>query len=237
MEEKLQLSKRLQAVVDLVTKGERVADIGCDHAYISIYMVEQNIASKVIAMDVNKGPLERAKENIQKSHFEHQIETRLSDGIKELKAGEVNTLLIAGMGGSLMQRILSGNPEVLEQVKELVLQPQSEIRDTRLFVEQLGFEIVTENMLIEDGKYYTMLKAARRETPIRMEREVFYRYGKYLLEQKNMILKEFLEKEKEKLQMIAQKLKDNPSELNQERLKKVQEDDTYCREGLAYYEL
>lgn len=237
MEEKLQLSKRLQAVVDLVTKGGCVADIGCDHAYISIYMVEQNIASKVIAMDVNKGPLERAKHNIKKSHFEQQIETRLSDGIKELESGEVNTLLIAGMGGGLIQRILSGNKEVLEQVKELVLQPQSEIRDTRLFVEQLGFEIVKENMLIEDGKYYTMLKAVRTEQSAKMEREVFYRYGKYLLEHKNIILKKFLEKEQEKLQMIAQKLKENPSELNQERLKKVQEDDTYCREGLAYYEL
>lgn len=237
MEEKLQLSKRLQAVVDLVTKGERVADIGCDHAYISIYMIEQNIASKVIAMDVNKGPLERAKENIQKSHFERQIETRLSDGMKELKPGEVNTLLIAGMGGSLMQRILSGNPKVLEQVNELILQPQSEVRETRLFVERLGFEIVVENMLVEDGKYYTMLKAVRREHPVKMDKEVFYRYGKYLLEHKNMILKEFLEKEQGKLQMITQKLKENPSKLNQERLKKVEEDDTYCKEGLAYYEL
>lgn len=223
--------------MDLVTKGERVADIGCDHAYISIYMVEQKIADKVIAMDVNKGPLERAKENIQKNHFEEQIETRLSDGIKELKAGEVTTLLIAGMGGGLMQRILSGNPTVLTEVKELVLQPQSEIRETRKFVEQLGFEIVLENMLIEDGKYYTMMKAVRTENPVRLEREVFYRYGKYLLEHQNAILKQFLEKEKEKLQMIAQKLKENPSELNRERLQKVEEDDTYCREGLAYYEM
>ena len=142
------LSDRMRAVVGLVKACDCIADIGCDHAYISIYMVEQNIASKVIAMDVNKGPLERAKDNIRKSQFEQKIETRLSDGIKELKSGEVNTLLIAGMGGGLMQRILSGNKEVLEQVKELVLQPQSEIRDTRFFVEQLGFEIVKENMLI-----------------------------------------------------------------------------------------
>lgn len=136
-----------------------------------------------------------------------------------------------------MQRILSGNPTVLAEVKELVLQPQSEIRETRKFVEQLGFEIVLENMLIEDGKYYTMMKAVRAENPVRLEREVFYRYGKYLLEHQNAILKQFLEKEKEKLQMIAQKLKENPSELNRERLQKVEEDDTYCREGLAYYEM
>ena len=70
----MQLSKRLQAVVELVTKGESVADVGCDHAYVSIYMMEQRIASKVIAMDVNKGPLKRANENIQKYNYENKIE-------------------------------------------------------------------------------------------------------------------------------------------------------------------
>lgn len=114
----MQLSKRLQAVVNLITRGAKVADVGCDHAYISIYMVEKNLASKVIAMDVNRGPLERAKENIRCCHYDNQIETRLSDGLQELKPGEADTLLIAGMGGALMQRILTGKMEVLEQVRE-----------------------------------------------------------------------------------------------------------------------
>ena len=95
----IQLSNRLQAVVDLVSKGAKVADVGCDHAYISIYMIEQGIAGHVVAMDVNKGPLERAKDNIKEHGLNDQIETRLSNGIKELNPGEVNTLLISPRSG------------------------------------------------------------------------------------------------------------------------------------------
>jgi len=87
MEKYVQISKRLQEVARLVTKEKAVADVGCDHAYTSIYLVQQGIASKVIAMDVNRGPLERAKLNIEKYGMQQQIQTRLSDGIKELKPG------------------------------------------------------------------------------------------------------------------------------------------------------
>lgn len=237
MEEKLQLSKRLQAVVELVSKGRKVADIGCDHAYLSIYMIEHNIADTVIALDVNAGPLERAKDNIVKKHMEQRIETRLSDGMKELKTGEVDTILLAGMGGGLMQRILSGNKEVLAEVEELVLQPQSEVRQVRVFLEQIGFQIVKENMVLEDGKYYVMMKAERKQHVEPLRQEVFYRYGKDLLENRNLCLQRFLQKEEDKMQMIMKCLQENPSELNSERLKEVKEDVTYCREGLAYYDM
>ena len=90
----------------MITKGGKVADIGCDHAYLSIYMIKHQIAESVIAMDVNRGPLERARDNIRKSGYENQINVRLSDGIKELNVGEADTLLIAGMGGGLIQKIL-----------------------------------------------------------------------------------------------------------------------------------
>lgn len=231
----MQLSERLQAVVNLITKGARVADIGCDHAYLSIYMVEEKLASKVIAMDVNKGPLKRAKENIKQYHFENQIETRLSDGLMALEPGEVDTLLIAGMGGALMQRILTGKREVLEQVEELVLQPQSEIRETRLFLEEIGFRIIKEDMVIDAGKYYVILKAKREDNFPKTEKEVYYRYGKYLLTNKHVILEKYLNREYNTLKQICQKLGEHPSMENEKRMKVVQEDMEYCREGLAYY--
>lgn len=233
----MQLSKRLQAVVDLVTKGGSIADIGCDHAYISIYLMEHKIAEKVVAMDVNKGPLERAKENIKKYQFEDSIEIRQSDGIKALKPGEVHKLLIAGMGGNLMCNILAGNPDVLAEVEELVLQPQSENREVRQYIEKLGFRIIEENMLIDEGKYYVMMKAKRTDSEGELKKEVFYRYGKDLLERKNLFLKQYLQKELEKLQEIKKCLQQHPSELNETRLKKVQEDITYCKEALTYYEM
>lgn len=231
----MQLSERLQAVVNLITKGAKVADIGCDHAYLSIYMVEENLASKVIAMDVNKGPLERAKENIKQYHFENQIETRLSDGLMALEPGEVDTLLIAGMGGALMQRILTGKREVLKQVKELVLQPQSEIREMRFFLEEIGFHIIKEDMVMDAGKYYVILKARREDNYPKIEKEVYYRYGEYLLTNKHVILERYLNKEYNTLKQICQKLGEHPSVENEKRKKVVQEDMEYCREGLAYY--
>ncbi|MCI8407727.1 MAG: SAM-dependent methyltransferase [Lachnospiraceae bacterium] len=231
----MQLSERLQAVVNLITKGAKVADIGCDHAYLSIYMVEEKLASKVIAMDVNKGPLERAKENIKQYHFENQIETRLSDGLMALEPGEVDTLLIAGMGGALMQRILTGKKEVLEQVKELVLQPQSEIREMRFFLEEIGFRIMKEDMVIDAGKYYVILKARREDNFPKIEKEVYYRYGEYLLTNKHVILEKYLNREYDTLKQICQKLGEHPSLENEKRKKVVQEDMEYCREGLAYY--
>ncbi|WP_281532059.1 tRNA (adenine(22)-N(1))-methyltransferase [Anaerocolumna aminovalerica] len=155
----MQLSKRLQAVADSVTKGNRVADVGCDHAYISIYLISQNIAPSVIAMDVNKGPLERGQENIKRLGLGGQIETRLSDGLYKLNPGEADTILIAGMGGALTVRILEEGLASVKKCRELVLQPQSELAFVRKFLEQIEFEIVAEQMLIDDGKYYTIIKA------------------------------------------------------------------------------
>lgn len=235
-EDKVQLSKRLQAVVNLISRGAKVADVGCDHAYVSIYMVEKNLASKVIAMDVNKGPLERARENIKRCHFENQIETRLSDGLQELKPGEADTLLIAGMGGALMQRILTGKMEVLEQVSELILQPQSEIREMRIFLEKMGFSIIKEDMVIDDGKYYVMIKAKREEVPSKQEKEIFYRYGKYLLKNHHPILKQYLQKEYGNLEQILQKLEGHLSSENEKRKEVIKTDMAFCKEGLAYYD-
>lgn len=236
MEKYVQISKRLQEVARLVTKEKAVADVGCDHAYTSIYLVQQGIASKVIAMDVNRGPLERAKLNIEKYGMQQQIQTRLSDGIKELKPGEVHTLLIAGMGGPLMQQILMGHPGVLEQVDELVLQPQSEVREVRVFLERIGFAIQREEMLVDEGKYYVMMKAKRAGTSQALEREVFYRYGKYLLENKNPCLYQFLQRELGNFENIRRKIQGNTSEKSRQKIIELQKDITFCKEALEFYE-
>ncbi len=102
----IELSKRMYMVASMVDKGGSVADIGCDHAYVSIYLIEQNIAAKVIAMDVRTGPLDIAKKNINSHGLSDKIEVRLSDGLEKLSIGEVNTVIIAGMGGQLIIDII-----------------------------------------------------------------------------------------------------------------------------------
>lgn len=157
----MELSRRLKAVADLVSENKRVADIGCDHGYVSIYLASERKCKKVIAMDVNVGPLEHAKTNIEKFGLHKQIEARLSDGTKALKKDEVDTLLIAGMGGRLMNRILQDGFDSLGDFEELVLQPQSEVENVRAFLRKNNYQIVDENFVIEDGKNYPMIKAIK----------------------------------------------------------------------------
>lgn len=155
----MELSKRLQAVADMVTEGSRVADIGCDHGYTSIYLRKEKKCPKVIAMDVKKGPLERAKANINKYKLSDYIEVRLSDGAEALRENEADTLLMSGMGGRLTIGILERAFQSLGKSFELVLQPQSEIFLVRAFLRKEGIKIVDETMVLDQGKYYPVIKA------------------------------------------------------------------------------
>lgn len=155
----MQISKRLQAVADMVTSGSWVADIGTDHAYIPIFLAENGIIPRAIAMDVNAGPLARARAHIEAHGLSEKIETRLSDGLTALAPGEADCIVIAGMGGPLTIRILTEGKDRLAGCRELILQPQSEIRLVRAYLEQKGWRIVREEMVCEDGKYYSMMRA------------------------------------------------------------------------------
>ncbi len=225
----MQLSKRLQALTELVTKGLRVADIGCDHAYVSIELCKKEIASKVIAMDINKGPLERATTNIAMCGLSDKIETRLSNGAQKLEVGEVDALLIAGMGGALMRNILEGRQEVVDELQELYLQPQSEIFLVRQYLRAHGFIIERERMLIDEGKYYVMMKAVRGHSE--EESLVFDYYGKYLLEHKDETLYQFLTHEQKKKRQILSSLSDK----YEERIQELNQELCLIEGGLKYY--
>ncbi len=230
----MQLSDRLTMVAEFVTQGSRVADIGCDHAHTSIYLIEKGIAVKSIAMDINKGPLQRAKENIARYGYEDRITTRLSDGAKELEPGEVDTLLISGMGGLLMNKILSDSIEVVKAAKELVLQPQSEIALVRKYIHELGFSIEKEAMLMEDEKYYIAIKAVKAVEAY--DKEIFYRYGKVLLEERDTVLEQFLENGKASYEKIVKEISKSESQKTQERCKELKEELRYIEEALEYYQ-
>ena len=153
------LSKRMMCLANMVTPGKRIADIGCDHALVSIYLVSEGISPKVLAMDIGEGPLEAAKANIEKYGLSESIETRLSDGMSELKPGETDGALIAGMGGLTIVGILEKGLHNISSGYELVLSPQSEIPEVRAFLRTHGIKIIDEEMIIEDDKYYNIIKA------------------------------------------------------------------------------
>ena len=126
---------------------------------------------------MNPGPLERAKEHIQQFDLETDIHTRLSDGVQALCPGEADSVLIAGMGGALTVKILEAGEKVLASVKELILQPQSEIDKVRSYLLTHGYVIAGEKMVYEDGKYYPAMRAVHGEMPLWQEVEL--QYGKY----------------------------------------------------------
>ncbi len=188
----VKLSKRMERLADMVTEGSRLADVGTDHGYVPIYLYEKKRISWAAAMDIHRGPLERAKAHIREAGLEAYIETRLGDGLSSLHPGEADTVLIAGMGGPLTVRILSKGREKLEGVGELILQPQSEINRVRRWLLGNGFQIVREDMVLEDGKYYPMFRAVPG-IPAEAYREEEYRYGKPELQCSPEVWKEFLE--------------------------------------------
>lgn len=151
------LSDRMQAVVGLVQPCDRIADIGCDHGYVAMELIKRHVCKKIIAMDINQGPLEQAKGNIRAYGMQEYITTRLSDGVEALENGEVDGIVCAGMGGRLIINILTQGKDIISGMEQLVLQPQSEISEVRSFLRESGFVIDKEDMVFEDGKYYPMM--------------------------------------------------------------------------------
>ncbi len=156
---KQKLSLRLQAVADFVTKGNRVADIGTDHGFLAIYLIQSGQCPHAIAMDVREGPLERARGHIAKAGLTNQIDTRLSNGLAALAPGEAESAVIAGMGGLTVIQILEAAKAApgWTSLREWILEPQSDLEKVRKYLRENGFFISRENLVLEDGKYYPVL--------------------------------------------------------------------------------
>lgn len=157
------LSPRLEGIVELVPEGSRVADIGCDHGYISIALVQRGLAIHSIASDIKSGPLEQAVKNIQKAGLNEKIETRLAPGITAIKSNEADVIVIAGMGQRTIAEILTENMSIAKEVKYLILQPQSELADMRRFLLDNGFKLLKNKLMIEGDKYYIAMVASATE--------------------------------------------------------------------------
>lgn len=218
----MQLSERLKKIASMVTEGNRLADVGTDHGYVPIYLYEGGKIPGAIAMDINKGPLERADLHIGESGLRGKIETRLSDGLEALNVGEADTILIAGMGGPLMLKILCAYPQVTASAKELVLQPQSEIGQVRAWLGENEYEIAEEHIVFEEGKYYPMFRAVKNPDAKKLT-TLECSFGRLdVLEEKD-VLKAFVLKELSGKQAILKTLADNTTEKARDREKEIRE--------------
>ena len=154
----LPLSPRLLACAGFVAKGDRVADVGCDHGYLSIYLLKNGIASFAIASDINRGPLQAAMQNAQKYGVADKMSFHLSDGVQKIPR-DFDTLVCAGMGAATMISILEAAPWLKESQYRLILQCQIKTHLLRRYLSENGWRI-TEETLLRDGKFlYTVLEA------------------------------------------------------------------------------
>ncbi|MCP1109451.1 tRNA (adenine(22)-N(1))-methyltransferase [Ohessyouella blattaphilus] len=227
------LSKRLQMLADFARPGSVVADVGTDHGYLPIYLVENKICPRALGMDINVGPLEKAREHVGEAGLSASIELRLSDGLEKLAPGEAEGVIISGMGGALVLRILEASKEVVDALDYLILQPQSELKKVRERLADLGLMISDEGMVEEAGKFYTALFVEKG--PEKTYSSWEHQYGPCLLQEKNETLYTFLQKEKQLKEQISSTLtgRDTPEIRARQGALKAELQD--IKEALQYY--
>lgn len=231
----MELSNRLKTIASFVTKGLCVADIGTDHGYIPIDLVKSGKCPKAFAMDVGKEPLSRARQHIKEMDAQDQITCILSDGLNQLPQTEVDSLVIAGMGGDLVVKILENDLEKLKEIKEMILSPQSHLEKVRHFLHDHGFLIAKEAMVKEDGKYYIIIRTIHGKEIY--EKECFYYFGEKLLKNQDPILLEYMDLQYQKYGEILKYLNDSEKEHIRQRREEILTMCDYIREAFGYYEM
>ncbi|ONI45808.1 hypothetical protein AN641_03205 [Candidatus Epulonipiscioides gigas] len=199
------MTRRLLEISKLVIPMSRVADIGTDHGIIPKYLIEKNIASFVIACDINLKPLERAKKYIGNIK---NIDIRQSDGLSNIiKEDNIDTIIIAGMGGHLIKTILDKNLDIVRAAKQLILSPQNAQEKVRKYLHSIGFQIDDE-IFIEDMKKYYVIMQAKIGVEAYNE-ESHYKYGLINIRKANGDFKEFLQYRENVITCILKKVKSN----------------------------
>ena len=171
------ITPRLQCIIDH-TYGKTVADIGTDHAYIPIKLIEENIAERVIASDIKEGPVKIAEQNIIKNGLNDKIEVRLGSGLSVLNKNEADTVIIAGMGGEMIEKILRDDEDKAKSAL-LILQPMNSQYELRKYLINNGYSIIDEDIAVEEFKVYNIM-TVRAGNQKKFENDIEYHIPAYL---------------------------------------------------------
>ena len=220
------LSKRLGAVASYVQKGSRLADVGSDHAYLPLFLVENGIIDYAVAGEVVQGPYQSALTNVAQAGKDELIQVRLANGLAAIESSDqIDTITIAGMGGRLIADILEADRDKLEKVKRLILQPNNREDELRIWLQEQGFQIVAEEMVTENQKFYEILvvePGTMELTPLEQ------RFGPFLLQEKSSV---FLAKWQSELEKLTRSLEKIPAQ-HQEDIRLLQDKISAIKEVL-----
>ena len=203
------ISLRLKKIAELVDVNSTIVDVGCDHALLPIYLVENNIISKAYAIDNKTGPLDSAKKNIHKFGMDLNIIPVLSDGLKSIDDSLFDTIIIAGMGATTITEILDYNKP---KNKTLILEANNNSDIVRKWLNDNNYQIIDEIAIIEKKSYYFIIKAVESKVPVNYS-DLEIKYGPILIKNKDSVLFEFLNKQLKALESNIKYAK-NKEELN-----------------------
>jgi tRNA (adenine22-N1)-methyltransferase len=193
----LNLPERLLQIAKYVPQSSQAADIGTDHALLPVYLVQQGICSKVIAGDINDGPLAAARANVALFNLWEQVELRQGDGLESIRPGEVEVIVIAGMGGVKITEILNSGRTVLQQARRLILQPAAGAVLVRRWLTGNGWDLTDEDLVLDDGRFYEIIVAepVDKEEGQKENSDLLMEIGPKLLEKRHPLLAACLDKQ------------------------------------------
>ena len=188
----MELSKRLNFIINNIDKISVLADVGTDHGYIPLYATQNGICDKAIAIDINKDPLDKARLNAILEGAGDELEFRLGDGLNPLKKDEVEAVIIAGMGGNLIRDILEESIDKVNSLNYLILVPAQNPEVLREYLYNNDYEIICENLCEEDGIYYELFKVRKKAGESMGLDPIYYEISPKLLMQKHPLMKDYL---------------------------------------------
>jgi tRNA (adenine22-N1)-methyltransferase len=212
----MELGIRLEKIASMVDVCEKMADIGTDHAYIPIYLIKNKVCSSAVASDINKGPVEKAKTNVALENLHPSIECRLGGGFSTIKPYEVQTAVIAGMGGNLIRDIIKEDIEVFKSLHSCILQPVQNPEVLREYIYECGFEILEEELCVEDNKFYEIIKIRYDNKPLAVD-PIYFEVSKRLIDNKHPLISEYISYKLEKCSKVYNNLTENTENAKQRR--------------------
>lgn len=191
----IKLTDRLQLIANEIEPGERVCDIGTDHGFLPIYLYEKGISPKIIMSDLSYPSLEKCRRNCEQNHPGTEFDLRLGSGIEVLEPGEVDTVVMAGMGGILISELMGVDYDLAHSFKKFILQPRSHVGRLRYWLLDNDFSVVKESLVRENRFIWPVLTVANfgRALPLNMdENDIEFEYPYTLLRYKNDLTEEYL---------------------------------------------
>lgn len=185
----MRLGARLAEIAAYVLPGSRVADIGTDHGYLAIHLVERGDVDYVVAGDMNEGPLGSARDLVGELKLGEKISVRLGDGLAVVRPEEVDTVVIAGMGGTTMVQILAKHEGLAHKLKRLILQPMVGAGTLRTWLIKNGYTLIDERLVKEEARIYEIIVAQPGSSGVK--NAMLAEFGPLLWKNRDPLLKEY----------------------------------------------